>query len=171
MEEPPSSASRYPVALLPNQYSDYFRRYSADELRSLPVMTVLKLPHKVTAVVWYACLKYTSCALEAISTTVLCLNPYKWSWSSTKPKLKLHSLQKSSTCNEAAPQTLIQKMFTIKAWFCKMCTSVACRQWRNHSLEQELEWCQKCDGDGWVLRPAQSSEVVSAQEWSSPVLR
>lgn len=47
VEEPPSGASRYPVALLPNQYSDYFRRYSADELRSLPVMTVLKLPHKV----------------------------------------------------------------------------------------------------------------------------
>ena len=39
--------SRYPVALLPNQYSDYYRKYSAEELRTLPVRTVLELPPKV----------------------------------------------------------------------------------------------------------------------------
>lgn len=49
VEESESSGypSRYPVALLPNQYSDYYQQYSAEELRTLPVRTVLELPPKV----------------------------------------------------------------------------------------------------------------------------
>ena len=180
MEEPPSSASRYPVALLPNQYSDYFRRYSADELRSLPVMTVLKLPHKVITrqdkiyfcvqVVIGHCLQeyagnssymvcifrnilvvlhYYHCAVPVPVQTKLKLQKCIWSSRNVFQKGIFFSFSEKLTM-----KLPIQKMFAIRAWFCVTSTTVACRQWRNHGLEQELEWCQRCDRDGWALRPA-----------------
>ena len=42
-----SPESYYPVALLPGQYSDYYRNYTPQELRRLPFNTAMELP-KVT---------------------------------------------------------------------------------------------------------------------------
>lgn len=44
--EVPTKMGKYPVALLPGQFQDYYKEYSSDELKYLPVNTVLYGPLK-----------------------------------------------------------------------------------------------------------------------------